>query len=141
MQKLRIEPTSISPLIYFNDDKSTLYIQGRSVPENALECYRPAINWIKHYVSDSDVENMFLDIELDYFNTTTSRCFVLLFKILEDLQERTNFKIYWRYEASDEDMQVSILEYQRFTKIPIEPLEFENEDEEDDILDMLYKSQ
>ena len=140
MQNLRIEPTSISPLIYFNDDESTLYIQGRSVPENALECYSPAINWIKRYVNDSKVERMFLDIELDYFNTTTSRCFVLLFKVLEELQKHTNFKILWRYEASDEDMQTSILEYQRFTNIPIELLGFEDEDDEDDILEMLYRS-
>ena len=139
MKNLRIEGTSISPLIYFDNAEGTLYIQGRSVPENALECYKPAIDWIKQYVSEYKIKNMFLDIELDYFNTTTSRCFVLLFKVLEDLQEHTSFKIYWHYEASDEDMQTLIFEYQRFTNIPIEPLKFEDKNTEDDVLDILYK--
>ena len=44
MRPLLIAATAKTPQIEWNDEQSTLTLSGRSIPENAVEFYRPVLD-------------------------------------------------------------------------------------------------
>jgi hypothetical protein len=60
-------------------------------------------------------------MQLDYFNTSSSKIFYTIFKVLESFQkDGSSVKIIWFYEKMDEDMVQSGKDYSSIIKVPFE---------------------
>ncbi|MDQ3394085.1 MAG: DUF1987 domain-containing protein, partial [Bacteroidota bacterium] len=71
-----------------------------------------------------------LYVKLEYFNTSSSKCLVEVFRKLEKLHNiGKEIKIRWFYEAEDEDMLESGEDFKEILKIPIELLKLEQTDQ------------
>ena len=59
---------------------------------------------------------------LEYFNTSSSKCLLDIFRRLEtiNLSGKTKVIVSWFYETDDEDMMEAGEDYQALVKIPFE---------------------
>lgn len=122
MDNILLTPSPKTPHISFDAEKGSLEIKGRSIPENALEFYRPLIEWVEKYASQSKPETN-VHIQLEYFNTSSSKCLLDLFKKLETIGNKVI--INWYYEQDDEDMLEAGEDYEAIINIPFKMIEVE----------------
>ena len=124
MDSIKIEGTPKTPTVNFTADNGILEIKGRSIPENAVEFYKPLVDWIGNY-GDAAKENTEVNVQLEYFNTSSSKCVLDVFKKLESINGKTNITIKWHYEEDDEDMLEAGEDYQAIINIPFKMIEME----------------
>lgn len=127
-----LEEGQKTPKIELNYEKGYLSISGRSIPENSIEFYRPLIEWVYDYASKPQ-EHTIMDVRLEYFNTSSSKCLIEVFRTLEVLYVNgKDVTINWYYEEDDEDMQESGEDFREVIKIPMEMIPYEDEQMKDD---------
>lgn len=125
MENLVIEGTPKTPTIKFNSEEGKLLIQGRSIPENSIEFYKPLVDALESYATEPK-DSTKVDIVLEYFNTSSSKCILDVFKKLENINSSNNgVTINWHYEEDDEDMLEAGEDYQAIINIPFKMVEIE----------------
>ena len=119
MEHLYIEPSGRTPEVFFNIDDSKLCILGRSFPEDVSAFYLPIGKWLKNNIVVC-VECFNMEIQLEYFNTTSSKYLLEMMRIIEDYKKKHDVPVavHWKYFSNDEDMKESGMEYQQFVSIP-----------------------
>jgi hypothetical protein len=119
MKKIAIEPTTKTPTVTMDPEQGLVEIKGRSIPENSVEFYRPVMEWLDEYNTAGGVSTTNVNIQLEYFNTSSSKCILDIFKKLELIHKKNNnIVINWFYEEDDEDMQEAGEDYQAIIKVP-----------------------
>lgn len=119
MANLAQEGTPKTPTILLDENQGLLELSGRSIPENSIEFYKPILDWIEAYGASPKAETK-VNIKLEYFNTSSSKCILDFFKKLETLAKggKTKVAVNWHYEEDDEDMQEAGEDYQSIIEIP-----------------------
>jgi hypothetical protein len=98
MEKIFSEPTSKLPRVDFNPE-GTLLLKGISIPEDAVKFYNPLIE----FVDQLDVTHVTFDINLNYFNTSSSKKLMELLKHLDANNKIKSILVNWLFEEGDED--------------------------------------
>lgn len=103
--KLLIQPTKITPFIYFNEGESCLTFKGRSSPENPIDFYQSVIDFVDEFET-SQKSVLVVNVCLEYFNTSSTKVLFNIFKQLASVQDKSGkvIVINWFYEDWDEDM-------------------------------------
>jgi hypothetical protein len=119
MQDLIIEATIKTPEVRFIASNGLLTLRGRSIPENSIDFFKPLHDWIDGYFLNPQ-EKTCVEIKLEYFNTSSSKSMLDLFKKMEALNGiQTKIEINWFYEEDDEDMLEAGEDYQAILNIPV----------------------
>lgn len=121
MESYYLEASPKTPKLDFKYEEGSFEISGRSIPENSIEFYKPLIDWLEGYVEQPQPETK-LVVKLEYFNTSSSKCLVEIFRKLELVpQQNAEHKVLidWYYDEEDEDMQESGEDFKEIIKIPI----------------------
>ena len=125
MADLKLEGSPKTPTIEFNSRSGYLLIKGRSIPENSIEFYKSLIEALEAY-NDNPQPHSKVDIQLEYFNTSSSKCILDVFKRLEKINAGdSEVVINWHYEEDDEDMLEAGEDYQTIINIPFKMIEVE----------------
>ena len=126
MDKLYLDGSAKTPTVNFDPADGLLELKGRSIPENSIEFYKPLFDWIDSY-SDNPKADTTVNIVLEYFNTSSSKCILDFFKRLESLNKggKTNVTVNWHYEEDDEDMQEAGEDYQAIIDLQVNMIEIE----------------
>lgn len=126
MDKLIITGSAKTPTVSFESETGIVELKGRSIPENAIEFFKPLVDWLEEYSKESKKITK-ANIQLEYFNTSSSKCILDIFKKLESInkQEDKDVVINWYYEEDDEDMLEAGEDYQSILKIPFKMIEIE----------------
>ena len=125
MEKINIESTPKTPSISFDFEKGFLEIKGRSIPENSIEFYKPIVESLEKYGSKPQGVTT-VNIQLEYFNTSSSKCILDVFKKLESIHKNGNqLVINWYYEQDDEDMLEAGEDYQAIINVPFKMIQIE----------------
>ncbi len=121
MSNLIIDDSIKTPLVSFGFSTGILEIKGKSIPENSVEFYKPVFEWLDNY-SQSPAPQTEMKVCLEYFNTSSSKCLLDIFRRLEtiNLSGKTKVIVSWFYETDDEDMMEAGEDYQALVKIPFE---------------------
>ncbi|MBS1651302.1 MAG: DUF1987 domain-containing protein [Bacteroidetes bacterium] len=118
MNKYAIDGTPKTPSISFDLGSGVLEIKGRSIPENSIEFYKPLIEALEKYSSGTK-GNTTVNMQLEYFNTSSSKCILDIFKKLESIHKGGSaVTINWHYEEDDEDMLEAGEDYQAIISVP-----------------------
>lgn len=124
MQPLTIKGTEKTPAVNFNNATGKLELKGRSIPEDSIDFYKPIINWIKQYMESPQNVTEFT-VELEYYNTSSSKCLLDVFKTLEVIHVAGNkVQVNWRYEEDNEDLLEAGEGYSTSVAIPFKLVEF-----------------
>lgn len=125
MIELEIKKTASTPKVSYTANDSLLSIEGRSFPENAREFYGPIIQWIESNKTQFG-STLKASINLEYYNTASSKFLMELFHLLESIQTEGScaVTIAWHYMEDDDDMRDAGLEYKQFIHVPFELISF-----------------
>ena len=110
-----------TPSVKFSAD-GQLELKGRSIPENSLDFYKPLLEWVDNYANLAVAETT-IHVQLEYFNTSSSKCLLDLFKRLENIGGKV--AIHWYYEQDDEDMLEAGEDYEAIVNVPFKMIEIE----------------
>ncbi|MBL0341792.1 MAG: DUF1987 domain-containing protein [Bacteroidetes bacterium] len=113
-----MQPGPKTPHILF-DQAGFLEMKGKSIPENSVEFYRPVYEWLDQYIAQPKPSTKLL-VQLEYFNTSSSKCILDIFRKLELLHKSgaSQVAIVWLYDEDDEDMMETGEDYQTIVKVP-----------------------
>jgi hypothetical protein len=103
MNNLLIESTKKTPEVSMTTD-GRLKISGRSIPEDPTKFYDQLFEWIYFYcLEPSEVTT--LDIDLEYFNSGSSKALLHILRALVDIAKKgKQLSINWYYEEGDDDI-------------------------------------
>jgi hypothetical protein len=120
MEIIKVEGTGRTPSIYFNHEEGIVEMSGRSIPENALSFYKPIFDWLDEYVTNPNPETI-INFNLEYFNTSSSKCILDMLRKLERLpEEGYKATVKWFFDEGDEDMEESSNDYKSLINLDIE---------------------
>lgn len=123
MELIKIEGSPKTPTVIMNPESGVVEIKGRSIPENSIEFYKPVVDWLEEY-SKSPAAKTVVNIQLEYFNTSSSKCILDVFKKLEAIKKNQNdIVINWYYEEDDEDMLEAGEDYESIIKVPFKMIQ------------------
>ena len=123
MEKLVIEGSAKTPSIDFDSETGVLMLKGRSIPENSIEFYKPLNDWLEQY-SVAPKSSTVVDVRLEYFNTSSSKCILDFFKRLEKVNSNgTTVQVNWYFETDDEDMEEAGEDYEAIVGLPFKIIE------------------
>lgn len=105
MENLVINPTKTTFGINFNSEAGALDISGTSYPDNAIEFFKPILDWVKEFTEAKNNDTLIIQFKVNYYNTSSSK---YLFKMLEMVEKfhskGNNVEIIWHYYEGEEDM-------------------------------------
>ena len=123
MEPLYLEGTPKTPHVRFDPSTGLLELKGRSIPENSIDFYKPLIDWIDKY-GRSPNNKTALHVQLEYFNTSSSKCILDVFKKLEAIRAAGGeVSVLWHYEADDEDMLEAGEDYAGIINVPFKMIQ------------------
>ncbi len=86
MDNLLIESTKKTPDVAFNVD-GRMRISGRSIPEDASKFYDDLFEWVYYYCQNPP-ESTTVDIELEYFNSGSSKALLHILRALAEIVKK-----------------------------------------------------
>ncbi len=110
MEKLVIKADRATPEVVLDPQKNYLAIRGDSFPENAALFYQPVFNWLEQYLPQATGSNIIYELNLVYFNSSSSRVLSDIFCLLEKhCQNQQTVNVHWWYHP-DNDMSLEYAE-------------------------------
>lgn len=132
MEPIQLTATAKTPEVLFDAEKGLISFKGRSIPEHTVEFYKPLHQWIEEYGRNPQPFTT-IEIFIEYYNTSSSKSILDLFKRLEEVHKMGHdMVVQWYYEEDDEALLESGEEYQSMVDIPFELISVPVEDDEDD---------
>jgi hypothetical protein len=123
LEPISIEGTPKTPSVKFDAENGVIEIKGRSIPENSIEFYKPLVDWLENYAINP-LDKTHVNVQLEYFNTSSSKCILDVFKKLETIQKSNKeVLINWYYEEDDEDMLEAGEDYESIIRVPFKMIE------------------
>lgn len=106
METLTIAASKYTPAIELNADKNSVTITGKSYPENTFDFYAPVFTWLQAYFEQKDLAKTTVNMEVIYFNSSSSKLFFDLFDLFEEaLNEGKEITVNWYYDAENESAE------------------------------------
>ena len=103
MENLAIQGTKYTPDISLDADRNVLDVKGYSYPENAVAFYAPVLEWLDTYLERENPRSVEVNLELIYFNSSSSKILLDLFDLLEDhAAGGAEVRVNWIYDERNE---------------------------------------
>ena len=104
MENLFLEATKYTPEIKLDTDGHISLI-GKSYPENTFEFYTPMMKWLEDYFENNPAQKTIVNMEIIYFNSSSSKLFFDFFDLLEENSSKNDIEINWIYDEENESAQ------------------------------------
>ncbi len=120
MSTYSTQETEKTPAIHFDGVNGRLELRGKSVPEDSFKFFQPMHDWLDQYIESPAAETE-LNVALEYFNTSSAKVLLEVFKKMNRLHQsgKTKLTINWVYEDDDDDMLEAGQDYQSIVDIPM----------------------
>ncbi|NOZ45296.1 MAG: DUF1987 domain-containing protein [Chlorobi bacterium] len=122
MDALIIDSTEDTPQVILDPKENNFILSERSLPENAIEFYKPIFEWLNKYKNDPNKLTTF-NFKLDYFNTASAKQITKILLFLENLAINHEVKVLWSYQKDDLDMKSSGTRFAKLIKVKIDLVE------------------
>lgn len=103
MERYFVEGTKMTPEILLDSQSSLYSIKGNSRPENPMVFYKPVFEWLGSHFDSTSSKTVFT-LQMDYFNTSTSKVLLDLFEFFEEKSKDKDIHVVWQYQSGDEEM-------------------------------------
>jgi hypothetical protein len=115
------------PYVSLNEKTGEMIIKGRSTSTSAEVLFEEIIENVKKYL-ETNFKSMEINIDLEFFNTPTSKKLLDLLKSIKRSSNTNGFEILikWYFEKDDEDMFDSGKDYEYILEVPFEFIEKKN---------------
>ncbi len=104
MEKLYIAATQYTPEISM-DPVGVISLKGKSYPENTFEFYTPVMQWLETYFDGNSAPQTTVNMEIIYFNSSSSKLFFDFFDVLDENKGNSKIKIAWFFDRENESAE------------------------------------
>jgi hypothetical protein len=104
MENLKLEATKYTPEILL-ESSGVISMVGKSYPENTFEFYSSVMEWLETYFDNNAAEKTVVNMEIIYFNSSSSKLFFDMFDLLDEARGSHDIEINWIYDAENESAQ------------------------------------
>lgn len=105
MPDLFIAAERDKPEVDFRFSQHQLSLRGESFPENALSFYGPVVSALMDYLANTHNQQIVVDIELRYFNSSSTKILLNIFRMLDQASSNHNTVcLNWHHDADDDTM-------------------------------------
>jgi len=104
MKNLIIAETKYTPVIDLNIN-GTVSLVGKSYPENTFEFYAPMMEWLREYFETTSNSETIVNLEITYFNSSSSKLFFDFFDLLDEANGSHSIKINWIHDEENESAE------------------------------------
>ena len=104
MENLQIQATKYTPEIIL-DAKGVMSLIGKSYPENTFNFYAPLMQWTEDYFKAEPTTKTIVNMEIIYFNSSSSKLFFDFFDLLEENSSKHTIEINWIYDEENESAE------------------------------------
>ncbi len=121
MKNFALEGSLTTPSVNLNPEEGLIEIKGKSIPEDTIDFYQPLYDWLDEY-SQNPQKDTTVNLAMEYFNTSSSKEFLKLLRMLEDLhtEGKSNVVVKWFHESDDEEMMDMGHGLQSDSRMPLE---------------------
>jgi len=105
MQNLKIEVSKYTPEISLDANTGILSMMGKSYPENTFDFYKPVMEWMEEYFSGNAKDKTVINMEIIYFNSSSSKLFFDFFDLVEEADDNHSIEVNWIYDEENESAQ------------------------------------
>jgi len=105
MENLSIEETKYTPKINMNATTGVIEMTGKSYPENTFEFYAPVMSWLDEYFSEKADDVTVVNMEIIYFNSSSSKLFFDFFDVLDEAKDDNKIEVNWIYDEDNESAE------------------------------------
>lgn len=106
MDKLLIPAQERSPLVDFDFQAGLFIVKGESYPDDASRVFGPIFAALDEYLPTAKGADLCFDVELVYFNSSSAKALMNLFKRLDDAaKDGAHVTVNWRFASEDETMR------------------------------------
>jgi len=120
---LKIQKKKNSFGVTLDKRNNKFLFEGRSIPENVKDFFRPILKWLNQY-KEAPLEETVVKMDFEYFNTSTSVLILEALYILDEIADTgKSVKIIWYYINGDFEMQEAGEEYEAMLNLPFEYIE------------------
>ena len=125
IKPLEIKGAVKTPTIIYSPSENYFEISGKSIPENHNAFFKPVLDWLEEFTANPPEQTSF-DVNLEYFNTSSSKILLKIFKTLEKIHSKNKgIEINWHYEEDDLDMKECGLDFSAMLNLPFTLVEEE----------------
>lgn len=122
MKPILIAGTELTPSVVLDTKKGLIEIEGCSTTDNAIEFYKPVIEFVDEYIV-RPAKKTVVNIELEYLTIHSSKCILEIFKKLETIHKNGKSKVFVNWHYATEDMMETGKNYKLIMKLPFEMIE------------------
>lgn len=119
MEPLTLKGTDESPEIVMDKSANIFKIEGKSMPEDVREFYKPLLHWLDAYCQSPNNDTT-LVFRMDYFNSASSKQILeVLYRLQNLFKKGYKVQVEWHYMIDDEDMEDAGLAFSGILEVPI----------------------
>ncbi len=118
--------TEKTPTVSLDPTVGRLSLTGCSIPENADRFFGPLYEVVERY-ADTPAQRTTVHVALTYFNSSSAKYLLDIFKRLEDLHAsgRSRVQLEWCHAPGDLDMAEAGQDYRSLLEFPVKVVEYE----------------
>lgn len=98
-----IEATEATPRVVLDFAAQNISFKGESYPEDVNAFYGDIMRAISTHLKASNNASIVVDMDLKYFNSSSTKIFYNFFEMLEVASEKNSIIVNWHY-AEEDDM-------------------------------------
>lgn len=118
MNNLTINANKDTLNIHCDSATGIIAMKGVSYPQDASDFFNPVFDWLENYINAISGQ-IILNLHIDYLNTSSTKCLFDFIDLLADYYKQGNeVQVNWYYEADDEDIKETGLEFQDDIELP-----------------------
>jgi hypothetical protein len=92
-----------TPQLLLDNNKGLIEMRGSSIMEDATAFYDPIMHWLYEYVSNP--KDTLVNIDLEYFNTSSAKILLIFFRTLSTIQKSGyKLEVNWYFEDDDDEI-------------------------------------
>lgn len=119
MDILKIEKRIDSPMVIADGEKGYFEVTGKSLPEDAIEFYKPLEKYVQAYVTAPKPKTT-INLKLEYLNTSSSKKLLDIVGYFEQLPAQGyEVELNWHHRDDDQDMIDEGVEFAHMTSLKV----------------------
>ncbi|HPD94905.1 MAG: DUF1987 domain-containing protein [Bacteroidales bacterium] len=119
MEKLHVERKTDSPEIIANAEEGYFEINGKSLPEDAVEFYKPLEKYVLSYINRPK-QTTTINLKLEYLNSSSSKKLLDIIELFEKIQKQGyEIILNWYHHDDDQDMIDEGVEFAHMTSLKV----------------------
>jgi hypothetical protein len=126
-EAIYISPSISSPEVSYDSADKAIKFTGQSYPANSVEFYKPVFDWFANILDGANADLNRIIFKLKYYNTSSSKQFARIFKVIEESKIASDVVVEWLYEDDDNEMYEAGIRFSMFSNLKFEVKQYLSE--------------